>query len=55
MSNELLWFIALSLNFVFILLFYRILGKTGLFIWIPISVIIANIEVIMRCEMIHHK
>ena len=51
MSNELLWFIVLILNFVFILSFYRILGKIGLFIWMPISVILANIEVIKTVEI----
>ncbi|MCL2294505.1 MAG: queuosine precursor transporter [Spirochaetes bacterium] len=51
MSNELLWVIVLLLNFVFILLFYRILGKIGLFIWVPIAVILANIEVIKIVEI----
>ncbi len=51
MYNELLWFAALILNFVFILSFYRIFGKIGLFIWIPISVILANIEVIKTVEI----
>ena len=51
MYNEILWFAALLVNFVFILLFYRILGKVGLFIWIPISVILANIEVIKTVEI----
>jgi queuosine precursor transporter len=44
--NELLWFLMMALNFGAILLAYRLFGKTGLFIWIPISVIIANIQVI---------
>ena len=34
------------LNFGAILLAYRLFGKIGLFIWIPISVIVANIQVI---------
>ena len=51
MYNEILWFIVLFLNFVFILSFYRIFGKTGLFIWIPVSVILANIEVIKTVEI----
>ena len=35
----------LVLNFVAILIAYRVWGKLGLFIWIPISVIVANIQV----------
>jgi len=51
MTNEILWFAALFINFAFILFFYRFLGKTGLFIWIPISVILANIEVLKTVEI----
>ncbi|MCL2705081.1 MAG: queuosine precursor transporter [Spirochaetaceae bacterium] len=51
MSNELLWFTVLLLNFIFILSFYRIFGKVGLFVWMPISVILANIEVIKTVEI----
>ena len=51
MSNELLWLIVLLVNFIFILSFYRILGKLGLFVWVPISVIIANIEVLKTVEI----
>lgn len=43
--NELLWFFLLLLNFVAIMLAFRIYGKIGLYLWIPISVIIANIQV----------
>lgn len=35
----------LLLNFLAIMLAFRLWGRTGLFIWIPISVIIANIQV----------
>lgn len=44
--NELLWLAMLLVNFGLILLSYRFFGKMGLFIWVPISVIIANIQVI---------
>jgi len=50
-SNELLWFIVLFLNFAFILGFYRLMGKTGLFVWIPVSVILANIVVLKTVEI----
>ena len=41
----------LVLNFASILLFYRFLGKTGLFVWIPVSVILANIQVLKTVEL----
>ncbi len=43
--NELLWAGLLIINFGAILFAYRIWGKLGLYLWIPISVIIANIQV----------
>lgn len=49
--NELLWLAMLMVNFLSILLFYRVLGKTGLYVWIPISVIVANIQVLKLIEM----
>ena len=51
LSNELLWFIMLTVNFVMILLSYRLFGKTGLFIWTPIAVIIANIQVLKAVDL----
>jgi len=49
--NELLWFAMLLANFFFILLFYRLFGKTGLFIWIPIAAIVANIQVLKIVDL----
>ena len=49
--NELLWVAMLALNFAAIITCYRLFGKTGLFIWIPISVIIANIQVVKTVEL----
>jgi len=49
--NTLLWFIMLIINFAAILLAYRLFGKVGLFLWIPISVIIANIQVVKTVEI----
>ncbi len=43
--NELFWMVMLALNFVMILIAFRLWGKLGLYIWIPISVIVANIQV----------
>ena len=50
-GNEILWFIMLLLNFTGIIVIYRYFGKTGLFAWIPIAVIIANIQVIKTVEL----
>ena len=50
-GNELLWFIMLLLNFVGILVMYRFFGKTGLYAWVPISAIIANIQVLKSVEL----
>ncbi len=49
--NELLWFAMLLVNFLSILLFYRVLGKTGLYVWIPIAVIVANIQVLKLIDL----
>jgi uncharacterized integral membrane protein (TIGR00697 family) len=44
--NEILWLCMLLFNFVAILLIYRAMGKLGLYIWLPIACIIANIQVV---------
>lgn len=41
----------LVLNFGAILLCYRFLGRTGLFVWIAIAAIIANIQVVKTIEL----
>ncbi len=43
--NEALWVLLLGVNFGTILLAYRIWGKLGLYLWVPVSIIIANIQV----------
>lgn len=43
--NELYWLVMLALNFLLIMLALRLWGKMGLYIWVPISVILANIQV----------
>ena len=49
--NELLWLVMLVVNFAAILFSYRCFGKTGLYIWVPISVIIANLQVVKTVEI----
>ncbi len=45
MSNELLWFLFAVVNFLLIALSYKLFGKTGLFAWIAMGTILANIQV----------
>ena len=45
MSNELLWFLFAIVNFSLMVLVYKLFGKTGLFVWVAIGTVIANIQV----------
>ncbi|MDD4083050.1 MAG: queuosine precursor transporter [Sphaerochaetaceae bacterium] len=49
--NELLWILMLVLNFGAIMFAFRKWGKVGLMVWVPISVIIANIQVTKTIEL----
>ena len=49
--NEILFFVSIVVSFLIIMAAYRIFGKTGLMIWIPVSTIIANIEVIQTVKL----
>ncbi|MGQ8337155.1 queuosine precursor transporter [Sunxiuqinia sp. A32] len=51
MHNEILWLVMLLANFLLIIAAYRLFGKLGLIMWIPISVIVANIQVIQTIEL----
>ncbi len=51
MQNELLWLAMLLANFLLIIAAYKFFGKLGLIMWIPISVIVANIQVIQTIEL----
>ena len=51
MQNELLWLAMLLANFLLIILAYKLFGKWGLIMWIPISVIVANIQVIQTVKL----
>ncbi len=51
MNNEILWLVMLLANFLLIILAYKLFGKWGLIMWIPISVIVANIQVIQTVEL----
>lgn len=49
--NEILFIVTILVNFIAILLSYNFFKKTGLFIWVAISTIIANIEVTKCIDM----
>jgi uncharacterized integral membrane protein (TIGR00697 family) len=51
MTNELLFLFEILANFLLILLAYRLFGKRGLFLWIPISVIVANVQVVQALRL----
>ncbi len=51
MNNNLLWFILLLINFSGILISYALFKKTGLYIWIAVAAVIANIQVMKTVEV----
>lgn len=51
LHNELLWLVLLLVNFGSILLLYRFFGRVGLFVWIPIAAILANIQVLKTIDL----
>ena len=46
-----MWLIMLLANFLLIILAFRLFGKNGLLMWIPIATIVANIQVIQTIEL----
>ena len=51
MINELLWIGTLLLSFLMVILAYRLFGKTGLYVWTAIGVILANIQVMKTIQV----
>lgn len=51
MRNELLWALMLLVNFLSIVYVYKKFGKIGLFVWVPISSILANIQVVLLVNL----
>ena len=49
--NEIIWLLLLLSNFIFIILSYKFFGKLGLFIFVAISVIITNIQVVVTLNL----
>lgn len=51
MHNELIWIGSALLNFLLLILIYRIFGKNGLLVWIGMSTVVANIQVLKMVEL----
>ncbi|MYL48519.1 queuosine precursor transporter [Halobacillus litoralis] len=51
MSNEILWVLFALINFALLIGVYRFFGKSGLFVWIGMSTVLANIQVVKTVEM----
>lgn len=51
-SNEFLWIAMLLLNFVAVLVAFRLFGQTGLYVWIALAGVVANIQVSKTIEIV---
>ncbi len=51
MNNELLFISEIIICFSLLLVFYKIFGKTGLYVWIVLATVIANIQVTVTVAM----
>lgn len=51
MSNEVLWIGFLLLQFVLLLITYKVFGLTGLYVWIGFAIVAANIQVVKMVDL----
>lgn len=51
MFNEWFGLLFAIINFTLVLTMYRVFGKTGLFVWIGFSTVMANLQVVKTIEM----
>ncbi len=51
MNNELLWLLVFLIDFSALILVYKYLGRIGLFAWVAMATVIANIQVIKVIEL----
>ena len=51
MNNEILWLLVFFIDFGALLLIYKFLGKIGLFAWVAMATVIANIQVIKVIQL----
>jgi uncharacterized integral membrane protein (TIGR00697 family) len=50
-KNELLWLLLIIVNFGIVMLAYRFFGRVGLYAWIGVAIIMANIQVLKTVEL----
>lgn len=51
MFNEWFGFIFIVVNFTIFLAMYRLFGRTGLFVWVGVATILANLQVVKTIEV----
>lgn len=51
MNNEILWMMMLPVSFLSVLVAFRLFGKSGLYLWCGLSVVIANMQVLKTVEL----
>ena len=51
MINELLWIGLLLVSFSSVIIAYKLFGKTGLYVWTALAVILANIQVMKTIQI----
>ncbi|MEC0304126.1 queuosine precursor transporter [Terribacillus saccharophilus] len=51
MNNDLLWIVFAIINFVLLLIMYRLFGRLGLFVWVGMATVLANIQVTKTIEL----
>ena len=51
MPNEIIWVLFALANFILFLIMYKVFGRMGIFFWIIMSTILANIQVIEQIDL----
>ncbi|SNZ10281.1 hypothetical protein SAMN05421503_1657 [Terribacillus aidingensis] len=51
MNNEILWILFAVINFILLLIMYRLFGRLGLFVWVGMATVVANIQVTKTIEL----
>jgi uncharacterized integral membrane protein (TIGR00697 family) len=51
MPNELIWIVFAIANFTFFLLSYKFFGRMGIYLWIVLATILANIQVLSVVDL----
>ncbi|MBS3135999.1 queuosine precursor transporter [Candidatus Woesearchaeota archaeon] len=50
-TNEMLWILLLVISYLGVILIYRFFGRAGLYAWVAMSVILANIQVVKTISL----